>query len=59
MYLSFGLDDSKSNKIDFLMQIFDGKQIPQRMVDGWNAFFFDKTEELGIFVIVLMLWNAH
>uniref|UniRef100_A0A8C0QER4 polynucleotide adenylyltransferase n=1 Tax=Canis lupus familiaris TaxID=9615 RepID=A0A8C0QER4_CANLF len=26
--------------------IFDGKQIPQRMVDGWNAFFFDKTEEL-------------
>lgn len=30
------------------MQIFDGKQIPQRMVDGWNAFFFDKTEELVI-----------
>ncbi|XP_055091200.1 terminal uridylyltransferase 4 isoform X15 [Symphalangus syndactylus] len=27
-------------------EIFDGKQIPQRMVDGWNAFFFDKTEEL-------------
>nr|XP_040144610.1 terminal uridylyltransferase 4 isoform X8 [Ictidomys tridecemlineatus] len=27
-------------------KIFDGKQIPQRMVDGWNAFFFDKTEEL-------------
>ena len=31
------------------MQIFDGKQIPQRMVEGWNAFFFDKTEELVIF----------
>ncbi|PKU29108.1 terminal uridylyltransferase hypothetical protein [Limosa lapponica baueri] len=27
-------------------EIFDGKQIPQRMVDGWNAFFFDDMEEL-------------
>lgn len=34
------------------MQIFDGKQIPQRMVDGWNAFFFDKTEEL-----VILKWS--
>eukprot|EP00069_Balaena_mysticetus_P016656 bmy_09991T0 len=32
--------------IPVLQEIFDGKQIPQRMVDGWNAFFFDKTEEL-------------
>lgn len=35
--------------IKLFLQIFDGKQIPQRMVDGWNAFFFDKTEELVIF----------
>lgn len=40
------------------MQIFDGKQIPQRMVDGWNAFFFDKTEELVIFE-VFMLQNTY
>uniref|UniRef100_A0A803Y339 CCHC-type domain-containing protein n=1 Tax=Meleagris gallopavo TaxID=9103 RepID=A0A803Y339_MELGA len=29
-------------------KIFDGKQIPQRMVDGWNAFFFDDMEELRL-----------
>lgn len=40
------------------MQIFDGKQIPQRMVDGWNAFFFDKTRT-GNFFLVFMLWNVH
>ncbi|XP_039175979.1 terminal uridylyltransferase 4 isoform X2 [Crotalus tigris] len=32
--------------IPVLQEIFDGQQIPQRMVDGWNAFFFDDTEEL-------------
>ncbi|KAH0618615.1 hypothetical protein JD844_017990, partial [Phrynosoma platyrhinos] len=32
--------------IPVLQEIFDGHQIPQRMVDGWNAFFFDDTEEL-------------
>uniref|UniRef100_A0A8D0H1K3 Terminal uridylyl transferase 4 n=1 Tax=Sphenodon punctatus TaxID=8508 RepID=A0A8D0H1K3_SPHPU len=32
--------------IPVLQEIFEGKQIPQRMVDGWNAFFFDDTEEL-------------
>uniref|UniRef100_A0A8C0B2Q5 Terminal uridylyl transferase 4 n=1 Tax=Buteo japonicus TaxID=224669 RepID=A0A8C0B2Q5_9AVES len=32
--------------IPVLQEIFDGKQIPQRMVDGWNAFFFDDMEEL-------------
>uniref|UniRef100_A0A6I8NCT1 RNA uridylyltransferase n=1 Tax=Ornithorhynchus anatinus TaxID=9258 RepID=A0A6I8NCT1_ORNAN len=32
--------------IPVLQEIFDGKQIPQRMVDGWNAFFFDDAEEL-------------
>ncbi|XP_053102519.1 terminal uridylyltransferase 4 isoform X2 [Hemicordylus capensis] len=32
--------------IPVLQEIFDGQQIPQRMVDGWNAFFFDDTDEL-------------
>ncbi|XP_066479231.1 terminal uridylyltransferase 4 isoform X1 [Tiliqua scincoides] len=32
--------------IPVLQEIFDGQQIPQRMVDGWNAFFFDDTNEL-------------
>ncbi|XP_048352906.1 terminal uridylyltransferase 4 [Sphaerodactylus townsendi] len=32
--------------IPVLQEIFDGQHIPQRMVDGWNAFFFDDTEEL-------------
>lgn len=32
--------------IPVLQEIFDGQQIPQIMVDGWNAFFFDDTEEL-------------
>ncbi len=27
-------------------QIFDGKTVPQRMVDGWNAFFYDDLEDL-------------
>lgn len=27
-------------------QIFDGKIVPQRMVDGWNAFFFDDLDDL-------------
>ncbi|XP_069594002.1 terminal uridylyltransferase 4 isoform X1 [Ranitomeya imitator] len=32
--------------IPVLQEIYDGHIIPQRMVDGWNAFFFDNTEEL-------------
>uniref|UniRef100_A0A8C9VXW6 RNA uridylyltransferase n=1 Tax=Scleropages formosus TaxID=113540 RepID=A0A8C9VXW6_SCLFO len=32
--------------IPVLQEIFDGKTVPQRMVDGWNAFFFDDIEEL-------------
>uniref|UniRef100_A0A2I3GC77 Terminal uridylyl transferase 4 n=1 Tax=Nomascus leucogenys TaxID=61853 RepID=A0A2I3GC77_NOMLE len=40
------LQQRKPPVIPVLQEIFDGKQIPQRMVDGWNAFFFDKTEEL-------------
>uniref|UniRef100_A0A667YU41 RNA uridylyltransferase n=1 Tax=Myripristis murdjan TaxID=586833 RepID=A0A667YU41_9TELE len=32
--------------IPVLQEIFDGKNVPQRMVDGWNAFFFDDLEEL-------------
>ncbi|XP_041417414.1 terminal uridylyltransferase 4 isoform X2 [Xenopus laevis] len=32
--------------IPVLQEIYDGQETPQRMVDGWNAFFFDKTEVL-------------
>ncbi|KAJ8378485.1 hypothetical protein AAFF_G00239490 [Aldrovandia affinis] len=32
--------------IPVLQEIFDGKSVPQKMVDGWNAFFFDDIEEL-------------
>ncbi|XP_037553824.1 terminal uridylyltransferase 4 [Nematolebias whitei] len=32
--------------IPVLQEIFDGKTVPQRMVDGWNAFFFDDLAEL-------------
>uniref|UniRef100_UPI003AAA676E terminal uridylyltransferase 4 isoform X1 n=1 Tax=Centroberyx gerrardi TaxID=166262 RepID=UPI003AAA676E len=32
--------------IPVLQEIFDGKNVPQRMVDGWNAFFFDDLEDL-------------
>uniref|UniRef100_A0AAQ5YPT6 CCHC-type domain-containing protein n=1 Tax=Amphiprion ocellaris TaxID=80972 RepID=A0AAQ5YPT6_AMPOC len=32
--------------IPVLQEIFDGKTVPQRMVDGWNAFFFDDLENL-------------
>ncbi|XP_039984566.1 terminal uridylyltransferase 4 isoform X3 [Xiphias gladius] len=32
--------------IPVLQEIFDGKSVPQRMVDGWNAFFFDDLEDL-------------
>ncbi|CAK6976408.1 terminal uridylyltransferase 4 isoform X3 [Scomber scombrus] len=32
--------------IPVLQEIFDGSTVPQRMVDGWNAFFFDDLEDL-------------
>uniref|UniRef100_A0AAY4DIK9 RNA uridylyltransferase n=1 Tax=Denticeps clupeoides TaxID=299321 RepID=A0AAY4DIK9_9TELE len=32
--------------IPVLQEIFEGKSTPQRMVDGWNAFFFDDINEL-------------
>lgn len=32
--------------IPVLQEIFDGNTTPQRMVDGWNAFFFDDLDEL-------------
>ncbi|CDQ60847.1 unnamed protein product, partial [Oncorhynchus mykiss] len=32
--------------IPVLQEVFDGHSVPQRMVDGWNAFFFDDIEEL-------------
>lgn len=30
----------------FCCQIFDGATVPQRMVDGWNAFFCDDLNDL-------------
>ncbi|XP_027145901.1 terminal uridylyltransferase 4 isoform X3 [Larimichthys crocea] len=32
--------------IPVLQEIFDGTTVPQRMVDGWNAFFCDDLEDL-------------
>ncbi|XP_059384400.1 terminal uridylyltransferase 4 [Carassius carassius] len=32
--------------IPVLQEIFDGNTAPQRMVDGWNAFFFNDLNEL-------------
>ncbi|XP_028259272.1 terminal uridylyltransferase 4 [Parambassis ranga] len=32
--------------IPVLQEIFDGDTVPQRMVDGWNAFFFDDLDDL-------------
>ncbi|XP_048457639.1 terminal uridylyltransferase 4 isoform X3 [Rhincodon typus] len=40
------LQQRKPPVIPVLQEIFDGKEAPQRMVDGWNAFFFDDVEEL-------------
>ncbi|XP_028666695.2 terminal uridylyltransferase 4 isoform X2 [Erpetoichthys calabaricus] len=40
------LQQRKPPVIPVLQEIFDGKIVPQRMVDGWNAFFFDDINEL-------------
>ncbi|XP_061681490.1 terminal uridylyltransferase 4 isoform X5 [Syngnathoides biaculeatus] len=32
--------------IPVLQEIFDGTRVPQKIVDGWNAFFFDDLEDL-------------
>ncbi|XP_017342735.1 terminal uridylyltransferase 4 isoform X4 [Ictalurus punctatus] len=32
--------------IPVLQEIYDGSSVPQRMVDGWNAFFFEDLDEL-------------
>ncbi|XP_028443137.1 terminal uridylyltransferase 4 isoform X1 [Perca flavescens] len=32
--------------IPVLQEIFDGNTVPQRMVDGWNAFFCDDLDDL-------------
>ncbi|XP_068445814.1 terminal uridylyltransferase 4 [Clinocottus analis] len=32
--------------IPVLQEIFDGSTVPQRMVDGWNAFFCDDLDDL-------------
>ncbi|XP_077450740.1 terminal uridylyltransferase 4 isoform X2 [Stigmatopora argus] len=32
--------------IPVLQEIFDGTSIPQKIVDGWNAYFFDDLEDL-------------
>lgn len=36
------------NKLSCVLtfQIFDGSAVPQRMVDGWNAFFCDNLDDL-------------
>ncbi|XP_077389550.1 terminal uridylyltransferase 4 isoform X3 [Festucalex cinctus] len=34
--------------IPVLQEIFDGTSVPQRIVDGWNAFFFDDLEDLRL-----------
>ncbi|XP_041126782.1 terminal uridylyltransferase 4-like [Polyodon spathula] len=40
------LQQRKPPVIPVLQEIFDGKSIPQKMVDGWNAFFFHDTDKL-------------
>ncbi|XP_042191906.1 terminal uridylyltransferase 4 [Callorhinchus milii] len=40
------LQQRKPPVIPVLQEIFDGKEMPQRMVDGWNAFFFEDVDEL-------------
>ncbi|RXN00683.1 Terminal uridylyltransferase 4 [Acipenser ruthenus] len=40
------LQQRKPPVIPVLQEIFDGKSIPQKMVDGWNAFFFNDTNKL-------------
>ncbi|MGH0178384.1 UNVERIFIED_CONTAM: hypothetical protein FKN15_019437 [Acipenser sinensis] len=40
------LQQRKPPVIPVLQEIFDGKIIPQKMVDGWNAFFFNDTNKL-------------
>ncbi|XP_060749380.1 terminal uridylyltransferase 4 isoform X1 [Tachysurus vachellii] len=32
--------------IPVLQEIYDGSSVPQRMVDGWNAYFFSSLDEL-------------
>ncbi|XP_061540719.1 terminal uridylyltransferase 4 isoform X2 [Phycodurus eques] len=41
--------------IPVLQEIFDGTSIPQKIVDGWNAFFFDDLEDLRLHMSVLEL----
>ncbi|XP_035642081.1 terminal uridylyltransferase 4-like isoform X2 [Oncorhynchus keta] len=40
------LQQRKPPVIPVLQEVFDGHTVPQRMVDGWNAFFCDDLEEL-------------
>uniref|UniRef100_A0A7N6B405 RNA uridylyltransferase n=1 Tax=Anabas testudineus TaxID=64144 RepID=A0A7N6B405_ANATE len=42
--------------IPVLQEIFDGTTVPQRMVDGWNAFFFDDLDDLPNTESVGELW---
>lgn len=39
----------KETALPFMFQIFDGTTVPQRMVDGWNAFFCDDLSDLVSF----------
>lgn len=34
------------NVLLLVLQIFDGDSAPERMVDGWNAYFFDDLDEM-------------
>uniref|UniRef100_A0A1A8DNP5 RNA uridylyltransferase n=1 Tax=Nothobranchius kadleci TaxID=1051664 RepID=A0A1A8DNP5_NOTKA len=40
------LQQRQPSVVPVLQEIFEGKTVPQRMVDGWNAFFFDNLDEL-------------
>ncbi|XP_069498286.1 terminal uridylyltransferase 4 isoform X2 [Ambystoma mexicanum] len=40
------LQQRKPPVIPVLQELFDGKHIPQRIVDGWNAYFFENIDEL-------------
>ncbi|XP_069088765.1 terminal uridylyltransferase 4 isoform X2 [Pleurodeles waltl] len=32
--------------IPVLQELYDGNKVPQKMVDGWNAYFFENIDEL-------------
>lgn len=47
------------NVLLLVLQIFDGDSAPQRMVDGWNAYFFNDLDEMVSVLselIILSVW---